>query len=140
MTGGVPYGTPLGSGLDPRPSGVRWLTVVIAVLLIGTALVVLLVLFFPTVWGLPVPSYSNGYLPFGGLLFVLIVVFFVVRVAFWGVRAGRYGTYRRPYAPGRYGPNRPAMIARLRYARGEITKEQYDRIMEDLNRPLPPPP
>jgi uncharacterized membrane protein len=26
------------------------------------------------------------------------------------------------------------MIARMRYARGEITKEQYDQIMKDLGR------
>jgi uncharacterized membrane protein len=26
------------------------------------------------------------------------------------------------------------MVARMRYARGEITKEQFDQIMQDLRR------
>ncbi len=64
------------------------------------------------------------------LLFLIVwVSFFVIRVAFWS-RRRRYG-YGRP--PGMH--RDPAvMIARQRYARGEITREQYDQIMTDLGR------
>jgi len=64
------------------------------------------------------------------LLFLLVwVAFFVIRIALWS-GGGRRGYY------GRQGPRRdPAvMMARQRYARGEITREQYDQIMTDLGR------
>ena len=87
--------------------------------------------------------YPYGFGLFGGvffLFFILLIVFFIVRVAFWSSRVGRYqGGYGRGPSSG-YGPNRPAMIARMRYARGEITREQYDQLMQDLARRPPPPP
>lgn len=61
-----------------------------------------------------------------GFFLVLLLIFFIVRVAFWGVRS----SYR---AGPRYGGGDPARaIARRRYARGEITREQYEQIVRDL--------
>jgi uncharacterized membrane protein len=63
------------------------------------------------------------------LLFLLVwVSFFVLRVVLWSGRG------RRRY--GRAGPHQdPAvMAARQRYARGEITRDQFDQIMTDLDR------
>ncbi len=110
-----------------------------AVFVIGAALV-LFVLLDPTVFGLAAPSYPYRFGLFGGFFFVffiLIVGFFIVRVLFWSSRAGRYGG-RGGNGRG-YGPDRPAMIARMRYARGEITREQYDQIMQGLGRRPGPP-
>jgi len=63
------------------------------------------------------------------LFLVLWIGFFTVRMVFWS-RAIRY---RRGQPGDRYGD--PAVrVARQRYARGEITREQYEQIMTDLER------
>ncbi len=71
---------------------------------------------------------------FFGIFFLLWIAFFAVRVAFWTTR----GSGSRRYNGG--GPHQNAWaIARQRYARGEITREQYQQIMNDLRqRPGPP--
>jgi putative membrane protein len=141
MSGSVPYYRPPGARSNP-PRRFPWLPVIIGVVLAGVAAVLLLVVLFPSAFGVSPPSGPYRYYPFGGLFlafFILIVIFFIVRVAFWSSRASRYG---RRYGPGNpdggYGVNRPAMIARMRYARGEISREQYDQIMKDLGRPPGP--
>lgn len=136
-----PYYRPAGMAYPPPRRRFSWFPVVIAVVFIFVALLLLLVLFYPAWFGFSAPS-GPRYYPFGGvfvLFFILLIGFFIVRVAFWGTRASRY---RQRYggAGGEYGMNRPAMVARMRYARGEITREQYDQIMQDLSRRPGPPP
>lgn len=119
----------------PRPSRTRWLPLVVGLVFVAAASLILLVLLYPASFGLAPSSYRFGL--FGGVFvffFILIVAFFIVRVLFWTTRASRYGRRYGPGSPGGFGPNRPAMIARMRYARGEITREQYDQIMQDLSR------
>jgi len=144
MNGPGPYYQPPGAGYGPRPSGVRWLPIVIGVVLAAVAALILLALVYPTAFGVAAPSSPYRFGVFGGLLFfffILVIVFFIVRVAFWSSRVSRYGRRYRQYPPGGYGPNRPAMVARMRYARGEITREQYEQILQDLGRrPGPPSP
>jgi uncharacterized membrane protein len=70
----------------------------------------------------------------GGLLLVILVLwiaFFLVRVAWWAGRV-RGGPYGRRGDPARF-------IARQRYARGEISREQFQQIMTDLEPRDPPP-
>jgi len=131
-----PYGPP-GLGRRPRPRGVRWLPVVVGAVLAAIAVLLLLVAFYPQWFGLPGAAGPGHLGVFGGaflLLFVLLIVFFIVRVAFWSSRAARYRRWGGPGGGG-YGPDRPVLVARMRYARGEITKEQFDQIMNDLRRP-----
>ena len=122
----------------PTPNRIRWFPIIIGIVFAGVAAVILLLLIFPAAFGVASPSYSYRYGPFGGVLFlffILIVAFFIVRVAFWSTRASLYGRRSgRNYANGGYGPNRPVMVARMRYARGEISREQYDQIIQDLGR------
>jgi len=68
------------------------------------------------------------------LFLILWVAFFLVRVAFWTGRRARYGA-----GPRYGGPNHAVAIVRQRYARGEITREQYDQLMTDLARRHYPP-
>jgi len=137
-----PYYRPAGMPPRARPSRIHWLPVIIGVVLAGVAAVLLVLVLYPSAFGVSAPSGPSRYYPFGGVFlafFILIVIFFVVRVAFWSSRASRYGRrYGRGDPSGNYGRNRPAMIARMRYARGEITREQYDQIMRDLGRPPGP--
>jgi uncharacterized membrane protein len=102
------------------------------VVLVGLVLLFLLIAIFPSWFGFPAASAPRFGL-FGGAFFfllILVLVIALVRVLFWSSRAGRYRGGRR----GMYAPSRPEMVARMRYARGEITKEQFDQIMQDLGR------
>lgn len=112
---------------DAQPSR-RWLWlpfVVAAVLIAGLAGAWLLA-------GPTAPVYAQGALawwwfPFPWLFLIPALFFFFVLRWFlwggWGWGWGRYG--------GAYGD--PAVeILRERFARGEITKDQYDSMMRDL--------
>jgi len=79
-----------------------------------------------------VPDYYGGYVyilfffPFG-ILLLFLLFFAIARLTFWPWRWG----YRR--ADWRhYGDARE--IVKTRYARGEITKEQFDQMMKDLEQ------
>jgi len=66
----------------------------------------------------------------GGIFLVLLLVIlalFVARMLFWGARRRRWQENRME--------RDPALILRQRYARGEITKEQFDQMMRDLRSP-----
>jgi uncharacterized membrane protein len=66
------------------------------------------------------------FFPFGFLIFILFI-FFVFRFAFWGWWG--WGWRRRGYYGNYYDAKE---ILRMRYARGEITKEQFDQMMRDI--------
>lgn len=137
LRGSDPYHGPPGGEEPPRWHSLRWIVLGIGVAFVGLAVLVLLFVLYPASFGLGSSNYPGRFGAFGGaflLFFLLVVGFFIVRVAFWSARAGRH---RQGWGPGTgpgYGPNRPAMVARMRYARGEITREQYDQIIQDLSR------
>ena len=60
------------------------------------------------------------------LLLVLLIGLFVARILFRRTRR-RYWREQRQR-------NAPIRILRERYARGEITKDQFDQMMQDLER------
>ncbi|MBI3859422.1 MAG: SHOCT domain-containing protein [Thaumarchaeota archaeon] len=75
------------------------------------------------------PYYGGRYpffFPFG-LLFFFLFIFLVARLLFWPWGGG----WRRGYW---YHHGEAGEIVRQRYARGEITKEQYDQMMKDLEQ------
>ena len=127
MYGANDYGGPPGT----RRRSVRWIVLGVGLAILAVLVVVLLLLVTGTVTlagGGPRPVFGF----WGGFLLLFLIVwvsFFVLRMAIWTGR-GRGGYYGRT---GR--PRDPAiMVARQRYARGEITREQYDQIMTDLTR------
>ena len=65
-----------------------------------------------------------------GAIFLIFIVFLVARWFFWPWREGGGGYYsyqhqQRPDA---------ASIVRERYAKGEITREQFEQMMRDLRQ------
>jgi len=105
-------------------------------ILFGLIAVVVVILaafaLFRYVGPMPMGGYYYNYwpiFPFGFIVFfvVLFLIFGVIRWAFWGWgwrRGGYYGGY---YAD-------PKQILKRRYARGEITKEQFDQMMRDIDQ------
>ena len=81
-----------------------------------------------------VPFWGFGWI---WILLGFFLFFGLLRFAFWGPRywGGYYG--RHGYFGG---PNEAYHILRTRYARGEITKEQYEQMMRDLYAQPPPTP
>ena len=85
---------------------------------IGLIIVLLLLVYFLT--------FRVGYFP-GELLVIFVVIFlvlFVVRSIYWRSRRKYWREHLRR--------NEPIRIIRERYARGEITKEQFDQMLRDL--------
>lgn len=133
---------------DPR----RWLFGGLAALfvLVGVAIVLDVVV---SLWRNQLPSWSAGsapwnwILPLIGVILAIWIVVWVIRFLFWGLGGGPYyghywrHYYRHYYLRGPFAPDPAAEIARERFARGEITQEQFDQIMQQLERrsgPLPP--
>lgn len=77
-------------------------------------------------------------------LFGLLVVIGIVLLIVWAVRSGGHqhtqGYYRQhpPQQPQQQQRDAALDAARERYARGEITREQYAEIVRDLGYPTPP--
>ena len=71
-----------------------------------------------------------GFFPFFGFFWIL-AIFWFVRFLFW---PWRWGGSRRYWGYGWGYGDRAYYILRERYARGEITKEQYDQMIRDLQQ------
>lgn len=76
--------------------------------------------------------YRGGFFPFGffpfGFLFFAFVVFMLVRLLFWrGAWGWGYWGHR-----GYWGDARD--IVKRRYAKGEITKDQFEQMLRDLEQ------
>lgn len=75
------------------------------------------------------------FFPFGFLLFLLFG-FFLFRLAWWGSGwGGRRWGYWGPHGHWDGWPVGAEEIARQRYARGELTREQFTQIVNDLRTP-----
>ncbi len=135
-----PY-APYGGPYPPRRRGRIWW---IPLILLGVLTAFVVGLFALVVTGVlghglgGADRYYLGPLGLFGLFFLLLVAFFLVRVTWWMTRWGAH-----PHGPmgGGGGARR---VARMRYARGEITREEFQQIMRDLGeRPgdgrAPPP-
>lgn len=108
---------------------------VIAAVILAIGAVLLSIALLPSLWGIHAHPYLDPFAGgFLGLFLILWGVLLLTRIAFWSARAGGYG---------RGGGRRwdPAIAqARQRYARGEITREQFLQIVQDLRPPGGPRP
>lgn len=125
----APYGRPWGYGPPVRryhPAG--WiLPIAVLVALVTVGIVAWVVVGGPVrAGGTPI---FWPFFPFG-IFLLLFVVLFAVRAAMWG----RGGPRGYGWGPGRGwgGPGSARQILRMRYARGEITSEQFQQMDREL--------
>ena len=118
--------------LSTRRRGQAWAFAALGVIivLIGVALFSGLILLPRFV--APTGYYYPFFFPFGFLwiFFGFFLIFGLIRFLFWPWRWGGYGRRHR-YG---YGYDEPYRILRERYAKGEITKEQFDQMTRDLDQ------
>ena len=65
-----------------------------------------------------------------GLIFNVAIIIGIVILVVWAVRRFTSGTANWNQTPG---GQTPREILQARYARGEITRDQYQQILQDLN-------
>ena len=85
-----------------------------------------------------------------GWLLLLLVLAALIGLAVWAImrvsdRRGATTAYRGATAAwspewSRQGPDQAMQAVRLRYAQGEITREEYARLVADLGGQVPAPP
>lgn len=73
------------------------------------------------------------------IFFVILFAFLLVRIWFWSRRQRRWEMRQQQRRGAWSESDRAQMIARRRYARGEITREQYQQLQGDLGRQPPLP-
>jgi putative membrane protein len=110
------------SSVDGRRP-LRWLLVTVALVAGIAAIAVGASLYFNTA----PPQYYGWWpwAPFGWffLIPVFFVAFFVLRLFWWGWWGGRGWYYREDSA---------MLVLRDRFARGELTREQFEQMRKDL--------
>jgi putative membrane protein len=77
--------------------------------------------------GLSYPFFPFHFGWVGGI-FLIVIVFLIARWFFWPWRGGGYYPYPHQQRPD------AASIVKERYAKGEITKEEFEQILRDLRR------
>jgi uncharacterized membrane protein len=111
--------------------------------LIGVSIVLNVVV---ALWRNQLPTWSVSTSPWNwvlgliGILIAVWIVVWIVRMFFWAMWGAPYHGpgwrhyYRHYYGRGPFEPDSAVEIARERFARGEITQEQFDQIMRQLGR------
>jgi uncharacterized membrane protein len=117
-------------GYPRRRPGPPWFILAAVAILVGIVAVIVVLALTGAFGGPPSRPFLGVWGGFLLIFLLLWVAFFVIRVMFWS-RAwrGRGAGYAHP--------DPAVMVARRRYARGEITREQYDQILSDLDRRQP---
>ena len=103
------------------------------IILVAASIIASLLFFGPRSPGTFYPFFPAFFFPFHfgwlGGIFIILLVLLIARWVFLPWRNGNLpGSYSRPHDDGAYS------ILKERYAKGEITKEQFEQMMLDLKR------
>ena len=101
------------------------------IILVGASIATSVVFFVSRSSATSYPFFPFPFFPFHfgflGIILLLFIIFWVARWGFWP-RNGRRRAYYSEYR------DQADEILRERYAKGEITKEQFEQMMQDLKR------
>jgi putative membrane protein len=125
---------------DPRWQARRWIG--LGFLLVFAVAVAAMIYFLFVVFPGNAPLGTYPFYPFPfGWLWIFFGFFLFFGLLRWAFFPWHWGGYYRRYGYGYgYGRGEAAYhILRERYARGEITKDQYDAMMRDLYQQQAPP-
>ncbi len=117
-----------------RRAGFRFFWVIGALLVVAVAALIITAatrVYYPLSTVTPYygyPFFGWFFFPFG-FFFIFFLIFFVSRLIFWPWGWG-WGGRRRYW----YGYGDAHEILRQRYAKGEITKDQFDQMNRDLEQ------
>ena len=104
------------------------------IVLVGVSIIASLLFFGPRTSGTFYPFFPGFFFPFHfgwlGGIFIILVFFLIARWFFLPWRNGNTSGFYRQHSDGNSARN----ILKERYAKGEITKEQFEQMMLDLKR------
>jgi len=132
---------PASDGFDPR----RWLAAGFAALMALIGISILIAVLIPAVRG-QAPNWVAGSAPWDwiggliGLFLALWIAIWILRLVIWGASGRPYYSpgwrhyYRHYWAGPPYGHDPALEIARERFARGEISQDQFDQIVRQLGK------
>jgi uncharacterized membrane protein len=123
--------------MDDSTHPFRWLFLGLSVMfiLIGIGVLLSVVSSTPSYnFSTPWTTWNSVYGWTIGVFVFIIFVLIAVAIARSVVYGPRYASRRYWRRYGRWGANSAVDVARERYARGEITREQLDQITADLDR------
>ncbi len=130
-----PYPDPNREAFRRRRSRVRGFLLTLGLVFVGAGAIILVLAATPRTFGLRgAPSFPLD----GGLLAIFLILWgsmMLVRAALVGARMNRWAGGPPPGR--RFDP--AILAARERYARGEISREQFQQVVQDLRRPPPGP-
>jgi putative membrane protein len=97
------------------------------IILVGVSIATSLIFFASRSSGSFYPLFPFFPFHFGllGAIFLIFIIFLVARLLFWPWRKYNLNSYSQDRGDAR-------VILRERYAKGEITKEQFEQMMRDL--------
>ena len=114
---------------ESRMRGFIALDIVGLIVLIGIS-IILPFLYTTSVFSGVHPQFASFPFHFGfiGIVFLIFIILLISRWVFWSNRCGDSSRYYSQYSINDSAQN----ILKERYAKGEITKEQFEQIKKDL--------
>ncbi len=101
------------------------------IVLIGISIIISFLFTTPISSGVHPPFvYFPFHFGFIGIIFIIIIIFLISRWIFWSNSCGNSSRYYSQYN----GDYEVQNIVKERYAKGEITKEQFEQIKKDLEQ------
>ena len=103
------------------------------IVLIGISIIIPFLFSTPVFSGVhPQFVYFAFHFGFIGIVLLIFMIFLISRWVFWSNRCGDSSRYYLQYS----GNDNAQNVSKERYAKGEITKEQFEQIKKDLDQDL----
>ena len=116
---------------ESRMRGFISLGIIGLIILMGISIIIPFLFSAPVFSGVhPQFVYFPFHFGFIGIVLLIFIIFFISRWVFWSNRCGDPSRYYSQYSENENAQN----VLKERYAKGEITKEQFEQIKKDLDQ------